>query len=85
MTDSGGLQCEAFYAGKQCVTMFDKVIWPQTMVHNRNQLSKPVAAEILEKLASEQLVDETYRPFGDGHTAERIIEIMEDNNGGIQL
>ena len=36
-TDSGGLQREAFFAGKQCVTVFDYVAWPETMVDNRNQ------------------------------------------------
>lgn len=78
VTDSGGLQCEAFYAGKQCVTVFDRVIWPQTMVANRNQLSKPLASDIMEKLAKHQEIDSAYQPFGDGHTAERIIKIMED-------
>lgn len=30
VTDSGGLQREAFFAGKQCVTVFDYVVWPET-------------------------------------------------------
>ena len=77
VTDSGGLQCEAFYAGKQCVTVFDRVIWPQTMVENRNQLARPDAEEILEKLKLKQRVDETYKPFGDGHAAEKILGILE--------
>lgn len=77
VTDSGGLQCEAFYAGKQCVTVFNWIGWPQTMVDNRNQLSKPLASEILEKLSREQRIDPSYRPFGDGHSAERIINILE--------
>lgn len=81
VTDSGGLQCEAFFAGKQCVTVFDRVIWPQTMVGNRNQLAKPSAEDILEKLRHSQIIDESYRPFGDGHSAERIIEIMENYKG----
>lgn len=77
VTDSGGLQCEAFYAEKQCVTVFDRVVWPQTMVGNRNQLSAPKANEILEKLSANQEIDPMYQPFGDGHSAEKIIEIME--------
>lgn len=83
VTDSGGLQCEAFYAGKQCVTIFERVTWPQTMVENRNQLSMPKASMILERLACEQNIDDTYRPFGDGHAAEKIIHIMEEENGEI--
>ena len=42
VTDSGGLQCEAFYAGVQCVFILDYVAWPETMVGNRNQLAKPL-------------------------------------------
>ena len=77
VTDSGGLQREAFYAGKKCVTILSFVCWPETMVDNRNELSKPVAEEIVEKLSHEQSVDESYLPFGDGHSAEKIVEALE--------
>lgn len=77
VTDSGGLQCEAFYAGKQCVTVFDLIIWPQTMVGNRNQLAKPKQEDILAKLSANQTIEESYRPFGDGHSAEKILRYME--------
>lgn len=81
VTDSGGLQCEAFYSKKQCITIFDYPVWPQTLVENRNQLSAPVSEEILEKLSKIQKIDPEYKPFGDGHTAEKIIEIMESYKG----
>ena len=74
VTDSGGLQCEAFFAGVQCVFVFDKVAWPETMVGNRNQLVKPSRKSILDALAKEQVIDPTYQPFGDGHSAERILD-----------
>ena len=76
ITDSGGLQREAFYAGKKCVTILDFVVWPETMVDGRNTLSHPVAEEIVEKLAAPQTVDGDYRPFGDGHAADRIVEAL---------
>ena len=77
ITDSGGLQREAFYAGRKCVTILDFVVWPETMVDCRNELSRPVAEEILEKLSHEQYIDENYLPFGDGHSAERIVSALE--------
>lgn len=77
VTDSGGLQREAFFAGKKCVTILDFICWPETMLDGRNELSRPVATEILEKLAHPQKVDSNYRPFGDGHSAERIVEMMK--------
>lgn len=75
LTDSGGLQREAFFAGKQCVTVFDYVVWPETMINNRNQLAKPDKNDILSKLNCQQIVtDET--PFGDGHSAKKIIDYI---------
>ncbi len=76
VTDSGGLQCEAFYAGVQCVFVLDYVAWPETMVGNRNQLAKPDREDILRKLSAEQIIDPEYRPFGDGHAAEKICDIL---------
>ena len=72
VTDSGGLQCEAFYAGVQCVFVLDYVVWPETMVGNRNQLAKADHKDILEKLSREQTIDSSYQPFGNGHAAEEI-------------
>ena len=77
VTDSGGLQREAFYAGKKCVTILNFVCWPETMIDNRNELSRPIAEEIVEKLGHEQIVDESYLPFGDGHSAYKIVEAIE--------
>ncbi|MCR5061632.1 MAG: UDP-N-acetylglucosamine 2-epimerase (non-hydrolyzing) [Saccharofermentans sp.] len=78
VTDSGGLQCEAFYAGVQCVFVLDFVVWPETMVDNRNQLAKADRNDILEKLSKEQKIDPLYQPFGDGHAAEKICGIIRD-------
>ena len=78
VTDSGGLQCEAFYAGVQCVLVMDYVVWPETMVDNRNQLARPDRADILEKLSREQHIDPDYHPFGDGHAAEKICQIITE-------
>ena len=78
VTDSGGLQCEAFYAGVQCVFVLDYVVWPETMVGNRNQLAKADHEDILKKLAAEQVIDPAYQPFGDGHAAEKICDIIRE-------
>lgn len=76
VTDSGGLQCEAFYAGVQCVFVLDYVVWPETMVGNRNQLAKPDRNDILTKLSARQVIDPTYQPFGNGHAAENICAVI---------
>lgn len=76
VTDSGGLQREAFFAKKQCVTVFDYVVWPETMKDNRNQLAKPDKEDILTKLNKEQMLREDYS-FGDGKSYQKIVEKIE--------
>ena len=77
VTDSGGLQREAFFAGVKCVTILDFVCWPETMVDGRNELAAPREEDIMQELAVTQRVEEDYRPFGDGHSAEKIVAAME--------
>ncbi len=78
VTDSGGLQREAFFAKKPCVTVFDYVGWPETMVNNCNQLAKLEKADILAKLAVKIVFDEGYLSFGDGHGTEKIVERIRE-------
>ncbi|MGI6635192.1 MAG: non-hydrolyzing UDP-N-acetylglucosamine 2-epimerase [Christensenellales bacterium] len=78
VTDSGGLQCEAFFAGVQCVFVFDYVAWPETMVDNRNQLAKADKQDILDKLSKSQRIDPDYQPFGDGRAAEKICDAIRE-------
>lgn len=78
VTDSGGLQREAFFAGVQCVTVLDFIAWPETMVGNRNQLARPLKADILRKLSHKQEVDPDYLPFGTGHACDQIVSILNE-------
>lgn len=78
VTDSGGLQREAFFAEKPCVTVLDFVVWPETMHNGCNRLAKPSKEDILSKLAEPVAFDPAYRPFGDGHSAEKIVEIIKE-------
>lgn len=78
VTDSGGVQREAFFAKKPCVTVFDWVGWPETMVNGCNQLTKPETRDILEKLNTHVQFDPAYQPFGDGHSAEKIVEKIKE-------
>ena len=34
--------------------------------------------DILEKLSKEQKIDDGYQPFGNGHTAERIVSLIKE-------
>ena len=58
--------------------MFDYVGWPETMRDNCNQLAKPDRADILSKLSVSVTFDPAYQPFGDGHSAEKIVEKIKE-------
>lgn len=78
ITDSGGVQREAFFAKKQCITLLNFVCWPETMVNNCNQLCRIDKNEILNKLNEEAFFDIDYRPFGDGHAGDKIAKIIKE-------
>lgn len=82
VTDSGGLQREAFFAQKRCVTILDFVCWPETMAGKCNQLAKPEAGDILKKLSEPIQINTRYQPFGDGSSARYIVEAMENLKKG---
>lgn len=76
VTDSGGVQRESFFAGKPCVTVLDFVVWPETMHDSCNILAKPEKEDILAKLSREVVFDPAYQPFGDGHSAQKIVSVI---------
>lgn len=76
ITDSGGLQREAFFAGKPCVTLLDHAVWPETHTGGRNRLSKCEHGDILRQLSAEAVDGDVGQPFGDGHAAEKIVDCL---------
>ncbi len=77
VTDSGGVQREAFFAGVPCVTVFDHAVWPETMVGNCNVLASADAADIAGKLTLTPTWPTTDNPFGDGHACEKVVARLD--------
>ena len=78
VTDSGGLQREAFFGKTPCVTVADGTPWSETLINRCNQLAKPNRDDILDKLSNPADFYPNYQPFGDGHSAEKIVEIIRE-------
>jgi UDP-GlcNAc3NAcA epimerase len=78
ITDSGGVQKEAFFFQKPCVILREQTEWVE-IVENGNALLVGSSEEKLIK-AYHQLTtkkDYTYPPFfGDGHASEEICRLM---------
>lgn len=78
LTDSGGVQKEAFFAQVPCITMRDETEWTETVELGTNVLVGADSVKILETV-QQFTVDFSQVPaaFGDGTTATQIVDILE--------
>lgn len=76
VTDSGGLQREAWFYDVPCVTLLDNAPWPETFGGQMNQLCPPMRNAILEKLSVTVNPSGKGTPFGDGKAAQKITQIL---------
>lgn len=72
LTDSGGLQKEAYFMDKACLTLRDQTEWIETLENNWNFIVASDEQKILEKI---QIDSQGARSaaFGDGKAANKII------------
>ena len=78
ITDSGGVQKEAYFVKKPCITLRDQTEWVETAADGWNLLAGTDPQKIVT--AFEQIT--THPPlaqqthYGNGHAARKIVEIL---------
>lgn len=86
LTDSGGVQKEAFFLRVPCITLRDETEWPETVQLGANVVAGTRPADILAAFRSVPRLRAgaarrrpwlPRQPFGDGHAAEKIVAVME--------
>jgi UDP-GlcNAc3NAcA epimerase len=72
VTDSGGLQKEAYWYGVPCVTARPSTEWVDTVELGANVLVDDDPQQLAAAVASARMPDERPPLYGDGHAAERV-------------
>jgi UDP-N-acetylglucosamine 2-epimerase (non-hydrolysing) len=77
VTDSGGMQKEAFLLGIRCLTLRDVTEWPETLTGEMNTLVGASEKRILAALGSRPKRRVRSMPFGTPGAADRIADVLE--------
>lgn len=79
ITDSGGIQKEAYILGKPCITLRSETEWIETILEKWNLLINPSDTDITSKIISFQVPAQRKEIFGKNVTAE-IVKIINSVN-----
>lgn len=76
VTDSGGLQKEAYLAGRLCITLRENTEWGETVEEGWNVLVGTDTERIVSAMNGFRPTTERAQLFGDGRASERIANTL---------
>lgn len=81
LTDSGGMQKEAYFFGIPCVTLRDETEWVETVKLGWNRLAGADTERIVAAVGALDRPTEHPAVYGDGHAAEAVATCLERRYG----
>lgn len=72
ITDSGGIQKEAYILKKPCITLRTETEWVETVVEKWNLLVSPIEKDISSKISSFHVPDRQIPIFGENVTNQMV-------------
>ena len=80
LTDSGGMQKEAYFLQTPCVTIRNETEWVETLSSKANTLVKADANEIFFQWECALENEKGFKEglYGDGNASEKIASILSD-------
>jgi UDP-N-acetylglucosamine 2-epimerase len=76
LTDSGGIQKEAYWLRVPCVTLRDETEWVETVQSGWNVLAGGDKEKILEKVLHFKVPENHPELYGDGEAAQKIVDCL---------
>jgi UDP-N-acetylglucosamine 2-epimerase (non-hydrolysing) len=81
VTDSGGLQKEAYLLEVPCTTIRTETEWVETLEDSWNILS-PETENLVSIVMRERPTAPTKEVYGDGHASSRVVEALLNFSAG---
>lgn len=78
VTDSGGVQKEAFFLGVPCITMRDETEWVETIENGWNILVGANENKILQAITDFNPTNERIDYFGKGDASNQMLKIIKN-------
>lgn len=76
LTDSGGVQKEAYFARIPCITLREETEWVETIISGWNILVGDKSSKILSSIKKFNPPKSYTRYFGNGKSAEKILKVL---------